>query len=279
MMIPLAIKTTVRTNPLAQLFAKLGAWILGIVRGLGEWCLFVGEACAWMPRRPFRFDLLLNQMEFVGVRSTPIILLTGVFVGMVFALQTGKAFAMFNAENLVGATIGLSLTREIGPVFTCIMIVARACSAMAAEIGTMRVTEQIDALESMGVNPIHYLAVPRIIAATLMAPLLTMLFNFVGIIGGYIVSIGLLHIEPGPFLHRLYYYVDPSDLNGGLLKSACFGFVVTAISCYRGYTTRGGAEGVGRATTSAVVMSCVTILVLDYFLTSWILEIISPPTL
>ncbi|MBI4365504.1 MAG: ABC transporter permease, partial [Deltaproteobacteria bacterium] len=152
---------------------------------------------------------------------------------------------------------------------------ARACSAMAAEIGTMRVTEQIDALETMAVNPIHFLAVPRVIAATIMTPLLTGLFNFVGSVGGYLVGVGLLKINEGPFLQRLYYYVDISDITGSLMKAAIFGFCIAAISCHRGYLTKGGAEGVGRATTGAVVISSVTVLVLDYFLTTWILEFIS----
>ena len=205
-----------------------------------------------MFRRPFRLEVLLRQAEFVGVQSTPIIVLTGAFVGMVFALQTGKAFAMFNAEILVGATIGLSLTREIGPVFAALMVVARSCSAMAAEIGSMRVSEQIDALETMAVSPIQYLATPRILATTIMVPLLTGLFNFVGIIGGYIVAVSLLHIESGPFINRLYYYVEAEDLFGGLFKAAIFGFLVSAISCFCGYTTKGGAKGVGRATTCCV---------------------------
>lgn len=265
-------KAVALLQPLAD---PLGRMIVGTIRALGDWCLFMREVFRWLPQRPFRWQNLLRQMEFVGVKSTAIILLTGTFVGMVFALQTGKAFALFNAENLVGATIGLSLTREIGPVFTALMITARACSAMAAEIGSMRVTEQIDALETMAVNPVHYLAVPRIVAATVMAPLLTALFNFIGSLGGYIVGVGLLKIEEGAFLHRLYYYVDISDITGGLLKAAVFGFCIAAISCYQGYITRGGAEGVGRATTRAVVLSCVTVLVLDYFLTTWILEFVS----
>lgn len=253
----------------------LGRHLVGLTRALGQWCLFMGEFFRWLPRVPLRWPLFVKQMEFIGVQSTPIIVLTGIFVGMVFALQTGKAFALFNAENLTGATLGLTLTREVGPVFTALMIVARSCSAMAAEIGSMRVTEQIDALETMGVNPIHYLVVPRVVAATLMTPLLAALFNVVGVLGGYVVAVGILNIHAGPFLHRLYYYVDVDDLFGGLVKAACFGALVAAISCYRGYLTHGGAEGVGRATTSAVVISSVTILVVDYFLTSWILEFIS----
>lgn len=256
-----------------------GRTILGLVASLGRWCLFMREVLRWLPRRPFRVTNGIKQMEFIGVRSTPIIVLTGVFVGMVFALQTGKTFALFNAENLVGATIGLSLTREIGPVFTCLMIVARCCSAMAAEIGSMQVTEQIDALETMAVNPIHYLVVPRLVATTLMAPLLTGVFNFVGILGGYFVAMTVLDVDSGLFLKRLYQYVHSDDLLGGLVKAACFGFCIAAISCYCGFRTRNGAEGVGRSTTRAVVISSVTILVVDYFLTTWILEFISPPTI
>ncbi|MBI2343081.1 MAG: ABC transporter permease [Deltaproteobacteria bacterium] len=257
----------------------LGEVVVLTLRALGRWCLFAREVIRWMPRRPRRWHLFFESCEFVGVQSTPIIVLTGVFVGMVFALQTGKAFALFNAENLVGATIGLSLTREIGPVFTALMVVARACSSMAAQIGSMRVTEQIDALETLAVDPIHYLAVPRVVATTIMTPLLTALFNFVGVIGGYMVAVGILQIDEGPLLDRLYHYVDMEDLWGGLCKAACFGFLISVISCYSGYTTRGGAQGVGRATTRAVVISSVTILVVDYFLTAWILEFISPPSM
>lgn len=244
----------------------------GAILALGDWCLFVFETVRWIFRKPYRFGNIIRQMEFIGVKSTPIIALTGMFVGAVFALQTGKAFAIFNAESLVGATIGLSLAREIGPVFTALMITARACSAMAAEIGTMRVTEQIDALETMAVDPIHYLAVPRVVAATLMTPLLTAIFNLIGIIGAWFVGVHLLEISEGSFLDKLYYYVEAEDFIGGLIKAAFFGFFISVISCYQGYVTKGGAEGVGRSTTKAVVVSSVTILVMDYFLTTWILE-------
>lgn len=249
----------------------LGRWWIVSIESLGGWVVFAGETLRWGFRRPFRWNVIVNQMEFIGVKSTSIILLTGYFVGAVFALQTGKAFALFNAETMVGATIGLSLTREIAPVFTALMVTARACSAMAAEIGSMQVTEQIDALRVMAVSPVQYLVVPRVLAATLMTPLLTALFNFIGLIGGYFVGVGLLNIDEGPFLHKLYYYVDGGDMIGGLFKAAIFGFAISLISCYEGYTTKNGAQGVGRSTTRAVVVSSVTILVMDYFLTSWIL--------
>lgn len=262
-----------------QALSRLGAVLLSVTTILGDWCLFVRRTLQWLLRKPMRWRLIFEQFEFIGVKSTPIITLTGVFVGMVFALQTGKAFALFNAESLTGATLGLTLTREVGPVFTCLMMVARTCSAMAAEIGSMRVTEQVDALECMGVSPIHYLVVPRVVAATIMAPLLTGIFNVIGIFGGYLVAVGILDIQGGPFLTKLYHYVEIGDFLGGLAKAACFGFAISCISCYCGYNTRGGAAGVGRSTTRAVVVSSVTILVVDYFLTTWILEFITPPSL
>jgi len=256
----------------SPLLAPLGRCVLVMINALGIWCRFVWEAMLWVFRPPCRFDQYLRQMEFVGVKSIWIIALTAVFTGAVFALQTGRVYALFNMEVMVGATVGMSLAREIAPVFAAIMVTARACSAMAAELGTMRVTEQIDAMEAMAVNPIQYLVVPRIIACTIMVPMLTMLYTFVGVIGSYVVSIYLLGIDEGPFMYRLYYYVDADDIWGGLLKAAIFGFLIATISCYMGFTTKDGAKGVGRATTRAVVVSCVTILITDYFLTTWILE-------
>lgn len=260
--------------PIAE---TLGKKLLKKVHAFGNWCLFLFETFYWIPRRPYRISHLFRQLEFIGVRSTPIIILTGTFVGAVFALQTGKAFSMFNAETLVGATIGLTITREIGPVFTAIMVTARACSSMAAEIGTMRVTEQIDALETMAVNPIHFLSVPRVVAATVMTPLLSAIFALVAIIGGWFVGVKLLLISEASFFDKLYYYVDARDFFGGLIKAAVFGFFIAVISCYQGYVTKGGAEGVGRSTTRAVVISSVVVLVVDYFLTTWILEYFGKP--
>ena len=247
--------------------------IMLFINEFGKWCEFVYESVVSVFRKPFRGKQILEQMEFIGVKSTGIIVLTAFFSGGVFALQTGKVFALFNMESMVGATVGMSMVREIGPVFTAIMVIARACSSMAAEIGTMKVTEQIDALESMAINPIHFLVMPRVIASTVMVPLLTMLYNFVGTIGSYVVSVYLLNIYEGPFLSRLYYYVDEGDIIGGLIKAAVFGFLISVISCYQGYRAKSGAQGVGRSTTRAVVISAVTVLVVDYFLTTWIIEL------
>lgn len=256
-------------------FDPLGKRVLVVLSAFGAWCGFVWETILWIVRPPFRFEQYLRQMEFVGVKSTWIIVLTSFFTGAVFALQTGRVYALFNMETMVGATVAMSLTREIAPVFAAIMVTARACSAMAAEIGTMRVTEQIDALEAMAVNPLQYLVAPRIVACTIMVPMLTMLYNFVGVLGSYLVGIYLMSIDEGPFMARLYHHVDPDDLWGGLIKAAVFGFLIAAISCFTGFHTEGGAKGVGRATTRAVVASAVTILTTDYFLTTWILEYIS----
>lgn len=255
-----------------MMIEALGRLVLTTLRQLGEFLVFVRSFFAWVRHPPFRKGLFFRQMEFIGVKSFPIIALTGTFTGMVFALQTGYAFRLFNAESFVGSTVGLSLTREIGPVFTALMVVARAGSAMAAEIGTMKVTEQVDALSAMAVDPIHFLVVPRVLASTIMVPLLAGLFSVIGMLGAYFVSTRLLNIGEVIFKRKLYYYVDANDVVGGLLKSAVFGFVLSLLSCYRGYRTEGGAEGVGRSTTQAVVISSVSILVLDYFLTSWILE-------
>jgi len=252
----------------------LGGKIITSVRALGDWVEFVWHVICWTFRRPYRWPLFFDQMEFVGVRSTGIVALTAFFTGAVFALQAGKVYALFNMETLVGATVGLSLTREIAPVFAALMVTARACSAMAAELGSMRVTEQIDALETMAVEPLQYLIAPRVFATTVMVPLLTVLFNFVGIIGAYLVGVGILAIHEGPFMNRLYYMVDSEDIIAGVVKATFFGFLIAVISCYQGYKTKGGAAGVGHSTTRAVVLSSVTILVADYFLTAWILEFI-----
>ena len=257
---------------ISPVFTPLGAFIIDKMKALGRFTAFVGEALAWTMKPPLRTAQFARQMEFIGVRSTGIIVLTAFFSGAVFSLQIGKVYGLFNMESMIGATVGLSLTREIGPVFAALMVIARACSSMAAEIGTMKVTEQVDALETMAVDPIQFLVVPRLWATTLMLPILTVLYNFVGIIGAYLVGIHVLHIPEGPFLSKLYYYVDGDDFISGLVKAGIFGFFISLISCYEGFQTEGGAEGVGRRTTRAVVISSVTVLVMDYFLTSWILE-------
>jgi phospholipid/cholesterol/gamma-HCH transport system permease protein len=194
--------------------------------------------------------------------------LTGLFTGMVLSLQTVYAFGLFNAQSLVGATVELSLARELAPIFTCIVIVARVGSAVATELGTMRVTEQIDALETMAVDPYNYLVVPRVLASALAAPVLTMLFNAIALAGAYGIAVWLKDLSPGTFLNRLQYLVEIKDLTNGLGKASVIGFVVTMIACYRGYRAEGGARGVGIATTQAVVGGLVAIFAIDYVYTA-----------
>jgi phospholipid/cholesterol/gamma-HCH transport system permease protein len=228
---------------------------------------FGGETVAWTLRPPFRPELILAQMAAIGVGSTFIVGTTGFFTGMVFALQVTYAMSQFGAEGYVGGSVALSLARELAPVLTALMVIGRSGSAIATELGTMRVTEQIDAMDTMAVNPIQYLAVPRFIASLLMFPALTMLFNALGYAGGYLMGIFVSQIPPGPFIEHTRTMVETRDIVHGLFKSIVFGGVVAIIACYRGYSAEGGARGVGEGTTRAVVMSSIAILVVDYALT------------
>jgi len=235
---------------------------------MGRIVLLFISVLGWMFRPPLRLRLIFKQMEFVGVRSIFVVVLTGMFTGMVMALQGYHGFRMFSAEGMVGATVALGMTRELGPVLTSLMVTARAGSAMAAEIGTMKVTEQVDALYVMAANPIQYLIVPRVIAGVIMVPFLTIISDFVGIVGGYFVGVGLLNINSGIFMKNITKMVELSDIFNGLVKAACFGLILSLVGCYKGFHTTGGAEGVGRATTEAVVLASITILISDYFLTA-----------
>ncbi len=235
---------------------------------MGRIVLLFISVLGWMFRPPLRLRLIFKQMEFVGVRSIFVVVLTGMFTGMVMALQGYHGFRMFSAEGMVGATVALGMTRELGPVLTSLMVTARAGSAMAAEIGTMKVTEQVDALYVMAANPIQYLIVPRVIAGVIMVPFLTVISDFVGIVGGYFVGVGLLNINAGIFMKNITKMVELSDIFNGLVKAACFGLILSLVGCYKGFHTTGGAEGVGRATTEAVVLASITILISDYFLTA-----------
>jgi phospholipid/cholesterol/gamma-HCH transport system permease protein len=221
-----------------------------------------------MFRPPLKLHNIFKQMEFVGVKSIFVVVLTGTFTGMVMALQGYHGFRMFSAESLVGGTVALGMTRELGPVLTSLMVTARAGSAMAAELGTMRVTEQIDALYVMAANPVKHLIVPRVIAGVLMGPMLTVVSDFMGILGGYFVGGHILYINSGVFIKNITRLVELNDIYNGLIKAACFGLILSLIGCYKGFNTYGGAEGVGRATTEAVVLASITILISDYFLTA-----------
>lgn len=218
---------------------------------------------------PYRVRVLLSQMEFIGVQSIFIVSLTAIFTGMVFALQSSYAFKLFRAEYLIGPTVVLALTRELSPVLTALMVTGRAGSAMAAELGTMKVTEQIDALHTMAVDPIHYLVVPRVLASTLMVPALSIFFSFIGTIGAYIVTVYVVEVNPNVFMDQVLYLVDTQDVWMGLKKAFAFGFLIGTICCYEGLATEGGARGVGKAATHSVVLSSVLIFVMDYILTAF----------
>jgi phospholipid/cholesterol/gamma-HCH transport system permease protein len=233
---------------------------------LGDHAALLGQAVAWLFRPPFRLKLFLEQMEFVGVGSLPIILLVGFFSGAVAAQQAIAALEIFSQERYVGATVGLSLAQELAPVFTALMITARAGSGMATELGSMRITEQIDALTTFAVNPVQYLITPRIVATVIMMPIMTMVFNIVGLVGAYLYSIYLKDIDLGQFIEMYEYWTDPKDYIIGGIKALVFGGSLSLAACYQGFNIRGGAKEVGLATTRAVVAGSVSVLVLDYFL-------------
>ncbi len=253
---------------ITRFFFVIGRMALAFLSELGGILLMFFRTLAWTFIPPFRLRNLIKQMEFIGVKSLFIVVLTGTFTGMVLALQSYHGFRMFGGESLMGGIVALSMAREMGPVMTALMVNARAGSAIAAELGSMRVTEQIDALQMMAINPVQYLFVPRIWAGVLMLPLLTAINIFVGIIGGYFVGVVLLKINSGVYLTKTINMMEMADLVQGIVKSVFFGLILTLISCYKGYNTSGGAEGVGQATTEAVVISSVCILIGTYVLTS-----------
>ena len=250
-----------------KIIEKGGGWIISSIENMGEMTLFTFKTFMWLFRPPFRIRIFLESMEFVGFGSLFIVILTGTFTGLVMSLQSINAFQLFNAETLVGATVALAMSRELSPVLTSLMVTGRTGSAMATELGTMRVTEQIDAMVAMAVDPIQYLVVPRVVATTIMMPLLVMLFNFVGMVGAYLMAVYVMGIDPGAYLNRIHEWMQPMDLISGGIKAVVFGMTISLIGCYKGYNASGGAKGVGEATTGAVVAGSVMTLVLDYFLT------------
>ena len=257
-------KAPLKPNAAYLAIEHLGTRVNETVEELGGIVSLGWDVARWTVRPPVRVENIFAQLDFVGVGSIFIVMLTGVFSGMVFAHQSSRAFLLFNAESLVGPTVALTLTRELAPVFTALMVTMRAVSAMCAELGTMRVTEQVDALETMAVNPIQYLLVPRIIAGVVMVPLLSMLFNTAGMAGAYVIAVYLRGISAGTFINRTQQWLDPEDIAEGLIKAVVFGFAVTLIGCYKGYNASGGAKGVGQATTQAMVAAALAIVMLDY---------------
>jgi phospholipid/cholesterol/gamma-HCH transport system permease protein len=254
-----------RFHPLAAV-ARALAVVPGAVSVFGEHIMLLARSVLWLFRRPFRLRLFFDQMEFVGVGSLGIIMLVGVFTGAVTALQAILALSLFEQQRYVGFGVGISLARELAPVFTALMITARAGSGMATELASMRITEQVDALTTFAVNPVQYLVTPRLVASAIMMPVLTMVFNVVGLVGCYVVAVISYQIDFGQVLALFRHGVDPIDYIQGLIKAFIFGITMATCACYRGLNVRGGAKEVGLATTRAVVSTSVTVLVLDYFL-------------
>ncbi|MDI6755486.1 MAG: ABC transporter permease [Thermodesulfobacteriota bacterium] len=250
------------------MFNFIGLWVLKFLEESGRVIILFYKTLIWTFRPPFDIRNLLKQIEEVGVKSIPVVLITGGFTGMVLALQSYTGFKRFNAEAFVGTVVALSMTRELGPVLSGLMVSGRVGSAMAAELGTMQVTEQIDALYTLATNPIKYLIVPRFLAALIVMPILTVFADVVGILGGYLISVQLLGSNPTIYLRRTFDYLDLEDIYIGLFKSCIFGIIIATIGCYQGFNTRGGAEGVGKSTTRAVVMSSLLILIANYFITA-----------
>jgi phospholipid/cholesterol/gamma-HCH transport system permease protein len=250
---------------------------VGFFETFGDHLILCARALAWLPRRPFRIANYLESAEYIGFGSLPIILLVGVFTGMVTSLQAINAFGQFGLEAYAGGTTGKALAIELAPVLTALMLAGRASSGIATELGTMRISEQIDALESMAVNPLQFLVLPRLIAGLIMGPILTMIFFIIGMGGVYFVAIVVMHVDQGPFTAYTRDLLSIRDILQGLIKGAFFGFAVCLIGCYQGYNARGGGRGVGLGTTRAVVISSVTVLVTDYFLTQILLEVLAAP--
>ena len=242
--------------------------LVHILEDIGLFFVFLGRVIKKSFSKPFRWNLYLNEIELLGVNSVPIILLAGLAIGMIFALQSVVLLQPFQAEIGTGAAVAVALAQELSPIITTLMLIAKNGSAMAAELGTMRVTEQIDALESMSIDPVHYLVVPRIVASLLVFPVLTMLANLVGSLGSYFISTTLYGIDAASYIDYMFNVLKTKDIAIGLIKSVIMGFMVAAISCYHGLHASQGAKGVGEGATKAVVTSSVAILVADYILTT-----------
>lgn len=251
-----------------------GRSILEMVDGMGKISMFAGRIMFWMFRRPFRFHLLFEQLYFIGNKSIMIICLAGLFTGMVFCTQTYFGFKLINVDSLVGSIVAISLAKELAPVLTGLIVAGRAGSAMAAQIGSMKVTEQIDALEVMGINSVQYLAAPRVVASTIALPMLSIVFLFVGNLGGYVVGTTTLMIDEAMYFSKLSEFMVVQDIAQGVIKATVFGYVIAVIGTYFGFQVEKGAVGVGRGTNLAVIWGMISVLVLDYFLTTFLVKIL-----
>jgi phospholipid/cholesterol/gamma-HCH transport system permease protein len=247
--------------------------VLSFFDDVGATVMLGAQTVSWALRPPLRPAQLLVALEFIGAGSTFIVALVGLFTGMAFTVSTIVGFRQFSAEGMVGGVVALALARELAPVLASVVVTARAGSTMASELGNMRVTEQIDAITTMGVSPVQYLVVPRVLATTLMMPLLAMCFGVAGQSGAYLVAVLWQGIDPGIFFDRIKQLLDVSDLRMMIVKSFVFGFIVSIICCKKGFYASGGARGVGEATAKAVVASIVAIFAFDYVLTTLLTDI------
>ena len=256
---------------MVSLAESIGKRVLLMVRGIGRMMIFLYATVATLPFPPYRVRGIVKQVHFIGMKSVFVIVLTAAFTGMVLGLQGYYTLRKFGSEGLLGSAVALSLIRELGPVLSALMVTGRAGSALTAEIGIMRIGEQIDSLESMGIDPVKFLISPRLLGAVVSVPLLTAIFDVVGILGGYVVGVKLLGVNAGVFFGQMEASVEWNDVANGLIKSLAFGVIIAWVCTFKGYFTGRGAEGVSQSTTSAVVLSSVLILVGDYFLTSVLL--------
>ena len=255
-----------------SIIRKLGAVSLLYIQRMGVMALFLLKTCVYTIMPPLKYRRVLKQIRFIGAQSVFVIILTGCFSGMVLGFQGFYTLTRFGSDAFLGPMVGLALIKELGPVIAALMVTGRAGSAIAAEIGIMRITEQVDALELMGLNPYRYLVVPNFVAAMICLPLLTAIFDVVGILGGYLIGVKLLGVGAGTYFGEMANYVEMPDIMEGIYKSFSFGIIIAWVCCFKGYYTGiftgFGAEGVSKATTQAVVLSSVLILVWDYFMTS-----------
>ncbi len=246
----------------------LGVKAVEFIQYIGALTIFVGEIGFWLFHPPFRFKQVMRQTARMGASSLPIITLISLFIGMVLALQSAYQMQKMSAEIYMASLVALSIVRELGPVLTALIVAGRCGAAITAEIGTMKVTEQIDALETLSANPVKYLVVPRFLALLLMVPLLTIYADFFGIVGGYLIGVGKLNISHAMYLKMTFDPMALKDLLTGLIKSVSFAVIICLISCYEGMNSEGGAEGVGKATTASVVRSFILIIIADCFFTA-----------
>ena len=251
---------------------SIGMMVERLAFAVGLYPLMLAKVLKRMHKPPWFFALIMQQCEKVGVHSLPVVLMTAMFTGMVMALQSWVAFHRFGAESMIATVVSLSILRELGPVLIGLMVAGRVGASFAAELGTMRVSEQIDALWTLSTDPVRYLVMPRLFAIILMMPLLVVLADAIGMVGGYVISVYVLDQNPNTYIRNSYDYLELIDLYSGLLKATVFGAIIGVVSCAEGYYCKGGAAGVGQATTRAVVISAMTILISDYMLTAWIFQ-------